>query len=412
MVKILIVDDDADKLRKLIGVLIGCGVDRSEIDTSRSASDARKKFRTTRYDIGILDLLLPYNDEDEPKIEASLELLRDVSEYDEYYKPERLIGFTAFSEAATLAKPVFVQALWTVVIYDETANDWEEQFRRVVAYMKVKSTKTIKQTYDMDLAVITALSSPELSAVHRLPWDWEPSEPMDDTTFFRRGKFKSGQNQYRVVSTSAPRMGSVAAALLTARVIAHFRPRFVVMAGICAGVKEKANLGDAVLFSPCWEWASGKLIPDGNNGASLEPAPHQIPIDEFIRSRAEELRKDRAFWLDVQTHYPDEFDILPKLLIAPGASGPSVIAHGESTESLKSQHRKLTAIDMEAYGVCAAAEAAPYPRPTAFVLKSVSDFADEEKNDSMRSYAAYTSARAIKEFFERYMYVIHDKAGT
>ena len=61
---------------------------------------------------------------------------------------------------------------------------------------------------------------------------------------------------------------------------------------------------------------------------------------------------------------------------------------------LKSQHRKLTGIDMETYGVYSAADEAPLPQPSVFALKSVCDFADERKNDDFQAYAAYTSAEA------------------
>jgi hypothetical protein len=62
-------------------------------------------------------------------------------------------------------------------------------------------------------------------------------------------------------------------------------------------------------------------------------------------------------------------------------------------------------------GVLSAARTAPCPRPTAFSLKSVCDMADEKKDDRWQSYAAYTSARSIQAFFERFMTELADIAG-
>jgi hypothetical protein len=42
------------------------------------------------------------------------------------------------------------------------------------------------------------------------------------------------------------------------------------------------------------------------------------------------------------------------------------------------------------------------PRPAAFGLKSVCDFADHLKNDKYQKYAAYTSAQVLAEFVRRY----------
>jgi nucleoside phosphorylase len=58
---------------------------------------------------------------------------------------------------------------------------------------------------------------------------------------------------------------------------------------------------------------------------------------------------------------------------------------------------------MEAYAVFAAADDAPIPQPKAFVLKGVSDFADDKKDDSFHSYAAHTSTAALRALMEKYL---------
>ena len=62
---------------------------------------------------------------------------------------------------------------------------------------------------------------------------------------------------------------------------------------------------------------------------------------------------------------------------------------------IKTQNRKLLAVDMEAYGVASAATELPEPQPDFLMLKGVSDFADEEKNDAYREYAAYMSVQVL-----------------
>lgn len=84
------------------------------------------------------------------------------------------------------------------------------------------------------------------------------------------------------------------------------------------------------------------------------------------------------------------------------ASGSAVLADSEALEDIKRQKRELIGIEMEVYGLYAAARAASSPRPSAFALKSVCDFADPDKKDAMQKFAAYTSASVMTELFERY----------
>lgn len=409
--KVLIVDDSAEKLKKLIDVLVSAGMDRNSIDVARSAFEGRRRLTGDRYELVILDLLLPARDEDVPSLNSALQLLRDIGDSDDIVKPARLIGFTAYSGVAFDAQSDFDEALWTIVVYDESSSNWEDQFRRVVAYLRSRSSIHHPQDYETDVCIVTALHRPEFEAVLAIPWQWEAPEPMDDSTFVRRGRCPSGGETYSVVAACAPRMGNVAAALLTARLIAAYRPRFVAMAGICAGIRGKLNLCDVVMFSPSWEWASGKIVPAAE-GSYLEPAPHQIPIAEFVRARGEHLRDDDAVWRSIKDGFPIRTDVVPKLVIAPGASGPSVVADRDYAAGLLQQHRKLTAIDMECYGVMAAAAAASRPRPTAFGIKAATDFADDEKSDDNQARAAFNSAASVRHFFERYLQDIRPFAGS
>jgi len=88
---------------------------------------------------------------------------------------------------------------------------------------------------------------------------------------------------------------------------------------------------------------------------------------------------------------------------APCASGPIVVADGKTlTETREKQNREVLALEMEAYGVYCAARKASQPRPIAFSIKSVCDFADPRKNEAMQKYASYTSAMTTFEFLRRH----------
>ena len=133
----------------------------------------------------------------------------------------------------------------------------------------------------------------------------------------------------------------------------------------------------------------------------------------FIRARAEQLRADTGLLNNVRNSWPANApDTELRLRIGPMVSGSAVLADQDVLDRIIEQHRNLTAVEMESYGVLAAAAFASHPRPTAFVCKAVCGFADDEKNDRWQSYAAFTSVQVLRAFFEGHMSEIRDFAGA
>jgi nucleoside phosphorylase/CheY-like chemotaxis protein len=411
-VRILIADDNLKKVGALIQLLTELGVPREAIDAEPTAMQARERLRANQYDLFVLDLMIPLREETEPKVQVAAELLRDISDRDTYFKPTQIVGFTAYDEAFEAANVIFNEMLWVVIFYDPSSEEWKGSFRNAVSYLKARAVKSPPVTYATDVCLITALRSPEMDAVHRLPWAWEEPVPLDDATFVRCGTGGTGSGTFSVVTAAAPRMGSVAAALLAAKMIQQYRPRYLVMGGICAGLRGKVDIGDVVLFDPTWEWPSGK-ITSREGREHLEPAPHQLSSSEFVNSHVVEMSRDHLLLSGIRArwHAPPPANAL-RVVVAPAASGSAVVASLGAISAIREQHRKLGALDMEAYGVCAAAKAASIPRPTAIILKSVCDFADETKSDGWQAYASFASAEVIKELFERNIVAFRSMAGT
>jgi nucleoside phosphorylase/CheY-like chemotaxis protein len=408
---ILIVDDQRDKLKKLLPVLEqSCGLSGSSLHVAYDAMQARQVLGEQYFDLLILDLLLPLRAADEPELKHSTDLLREISFGGTLKKPNFIIGITADGDAGLAARPVFADQLWTIVEVDETSDGWIQRILNCVSYL-CSSTHQARdgRNYLLDVAIITALPS-EMEAIHKLPWDWGVEEPLDDSAMMRKGTFRSGARTFQAVAACAPRMGMIATAILATKIINVSRPRFLVMAGVCAGIEGKASLGDIIFADPCWDYQSGKYLRDDQGNSRFAISPHQLPVAQFVRVRAESLRRDKAIWRDIQDRWPTATANL-NLRIGPLGSGSAVIADADYAEKVKEQQRQILGIEMEAYGVLAAAHSADRPRPTAFVMKSVCDFANAAKSDEIQPYAAYTSAEAIRAFFERHMGEIEAMAG-
>jgi nucleoside phosphorylase len=411
--RVMIVDDNPEKIRRLTEHLVeACGLRRDDdISVALTAYDARKLLRDHTVDLLVLDILLPMRAGDSPAQATAIDLLRDLTERQHLRRPKQIVGLTAYVDVAREVEPIFSGRLWTVITYDSDSEVWLKRIERCVSYMQDAERQPAEQTYKTDLCVLTAIYEPETIAIERLPWAWQPPEPLDDCSFFRRGEFTSGEQKFTVASIVAPRMGMVASALTAAKAIDRLRPRFAVMAGICAGVRGKIDLGSVILADPSWDYQSGKRTRDTEN-TQFSIDPHHLPVSGFVRVRAEQLRNDKSTWRAIRDEWSNSPPTELKLMVGPMASGSAVLADGQVVTEIREQQRKLLGIEMEVYGLYAAASLAGFPRPTAFALKSVCDFADEQKDDSMQQYAAYTSAATVKLFFERYMHEIHAFAGT
>lgn len=409
--KILIVDDSNDKISKLLDVLNRAGISSENIEVSYTLFDAKAALRSTDFDLLILDVLLPVRAGDTPKHNGTIDLLTEIADRKTLRKPKHIIGLTAYEDAIQNAGPAFVSRMWTVIKFSFESDDWKQQIAACVAYIGDGLEQRPIKSYKTDLCIITALADPEFAAITRIPWNWGVSEPLDDNTFVRRGSFSSGGISFTVTAANASRMGMVSSALLAAKLVEREAPRFLVMPGICAGIEGKVNLGDVVVADPTWDWQCGKhFVDQSQHGFAIAPEP--IGLASFIRARFEQMRLRNDLWAKIRGDWPDPPDTELRLKVAPMASGSSVVADTEVVNRIKDQNRNLTAIEMEAFGVAAAASMATHPRPTIFVCKAVCDFADEGKNDKWRSYAAYCSAQAISLFFETYMHDISMLAGT
>lgn len=399
--RILIADDLQSKIAKLVHVLVHtCGVTRDQIEITQTAADTRRLLKDQFFDLFVMDILLPEKPEDPPSRTTSLDLLKEIIEEGMCVKPAHILGLTAYPEEAAAAEPYFRDQLWSLIKFDETNDGWAKPICNCIEYIKKQRAQTEDLSYDVDVCVITALQDPEMEAVVRLPWIWEAAEPLDNTQFVRRGRIVVDGQSYSIVAAVAPRMGMISAALLASKMIAQYRPRLLAMTGICAGIKEKTALGDIIFADTSWDWQSGKRIKDKEN-VQFSMDPHHLPVEEFLRARAQQLRSDRSMWNEIRLAWPSAPSQELRFLIGPIASGSAVLADGQIVSEIRTQQRTVLGVEMEAYGLFAAAASTEQPKPMVVVMKSVCDFADPDKHDAMQAYAAYTSAAAFRIFVER-----------
>lgn len=195
-------------------------------------------------------------------------------------------------------------------------------------------------------------------------------------------------------------MGLVSASMTATYALNKFKPNLLLMCGVCAGVKDKANLGDLIIFSPVYDYGSGKYCAD-----HFLPDYRQHQINGVVRPIVEKMccdinlkREIRDAWENQSGKPITELEIH----IYPGGSGAAVITDEGVVEELKTHQRTLGAIDMESYAIAEVANAAMTKEIPWLVVKGVQDFATPLKNDQYREYAAFVSGVFIKKFLQEF----------
>lgn len=246
------------------------------------------------------------------------------------------------------------------------------------------------------IVVITALEE-ELDYLLDHDYSWSGPLFQQDGICYRRGSFTEGID---IIATSARNMGLVATAIVTAKVLKEWNPLMAAMIGVCGGRQEKGlNIGDIVVANKCFHYQFGAF----ENGEIARELVVEN-IEPRITDIAEHLINRTDVLSDIQKLPPRGFrkpNTILRGYIGPMASADLVVKDVEKFGEAIDADRKTIAVDMESYAFMKAAKLTR--TQYAFVIKSVSDFADAEKNDDFREYAKFTSTHFFLNILQKLM---------
>lgn len=384
MLSALIVDDDSYKLSAVEAALIDLGVSSEEITKAQDAAAARRAMHGKKYDLLLLDVLLPARSSSSPSGDVSIDLLRQILEDQTIVAPRHIVGITADNFAIEVHGEEFRSLTTQVLRVDPASDSWKSSLKIIVNLCRAS---TSPECYNYDVCVLTALRNPEYQAVIDFwPAEWTDEIHLSKGVFFRSGKVDAGGHLVRVACAHSTSMGLVAATDVTGKVLRTLRPRVLLMTGICGGVGSGLSIGDLVVAEKAWDWQSGKYLPGGDFQSSVD----QKDAAPDLVSRARQLERSLPT-LDSLWRGPRPGSRIT-LHVAPMVSGSAVLTDARMHDLLRAQHRKVAAVDMEAYGVYFAAHMADAPFPSVLCVKGVSDLADAEKQDWAQTYCSFASA--------------------
>lgn len=400
--RVILVEDDPNKTADVVKFLNSKGLISEIITHVTDASRALLSMEGQQFDILIMDLNIPRRFDEGPSADGGRDLLRQM--YRGNIKvPKYIIGLTAFKEIEDELKDEFNRRALNIIHYDITNNSWKIGLSSLVEHAVACSNVEISgdgRTYGYDLGIVVALHELELNAIRDWPVRWMEVRIPYDHTLYLTSTIEIGGQTRKLVAAACDRMGMPAAVSLSAKMIQQFRPQYIAMAGITAGMKSKTSYGDIIIADPVWDYGSGKVERIGNKTV-FQPSPHQVELNSDLKDRVRTLALRKDILAGIKSSFrggTPETEL--SAYVGPLASGAAVIANSAIWKTLKSQHRGVLGLEMEAYGVIIAAKTSTDPKPIGIIVKSVCDFADQEKGDDFQRYAAHTSAQFLFKILE------------
>ena len=290
-------------------------------------------------------------------------------------------------------------------------------------------------------AIITALYKDEFEELSKI-FDF-PEELRIKTKkkIFYRGYLKSNK-AIEVVAAIPNSTGMVDSSIIATQMLEFFRPDYLLMSGVCGG-GEDLKFGDVVLAKQIFIFQKGKIsdlrvkdeegnyvkidlydnarnIVDYNHLFDNEGNQISISIEKFEVEHDTIIQLDTFFEdslnpkLDLiikkineiiqkETFFAEKKTI--KIVVEPMACSTMIInKEGYFEDTIKSIHRKTSAVEMESYGVARACQYANNGKTIPLIFKSVMDKtvykADTVNGINVKKFAAFTSAQFMKLLFE------------
>lgn len=390
----LLVEDNYEKLN--IIHKITKDYDNFSLKKVISVQSAIEELNQNAYDLIIIDIQIPDVDGGDINISGGVELLYQIENFSDIVVPKYIFGLTSNSSDATEHQSTFAKYGWFLFDLNHDISAWQ-----AILINKIEASNGNNNYYRPDVAIITALEDPELEELLKLAQ--EPTKfVLEGHSYYRFSITNKSNKKISILCASAERMGLSWSAALTTRIINKFNPKYIIMTGICAGVDGKTELGDIIVGDPVWDWGAGKLSEKSGEKIFL-PDPHQLPLNRKLKEGFKLISKDTQFMKSLPLNWSgNDITKIPSLKIAPMACGSSVISTQLVVDEINEDHRKLTAIEMESYGVMAASHAYDIP---CVVIKSVCDFGNTKKSDDVQKYSSYTSASVAFNFIQHYLNV-------
>jgi nucleoside phosphorylase len=266
----------------------------------------------------------------------------------------------------------------------------------------------------LDFAVLTALYEDEFQ-IYKEHCDLTVDSIVANgyhTTFLRKNEAIKSDYEKPFALVHQEQMGVVDAAIYATQIIDKVDPRFLLMGGVCGGLKAGVQEFDIIIPTIVYDYSTGKLIGGERPGKEGDdPSPMfnyetngsdkvvkgrvetkgfksnaEKLLTEFIIRRKEDIITNmRQLMPETQkVNFPTGFDIH----VDEFACGPWVVKTDGFLDEylLKEFSNKIKGLEMESYSINRAGNIVQKYGRYSLVIKSVMDYTDTKKSDGQKGY--------------------------
>lgn len=422
--RILIVDDNRHKRERVAETISKALAQRkAAIEQAADYEAALKKLQHSYFDLVILDILLPAAD-GTPSQDSSKALIRQLNKGDALVPPMHIIGLTAYKDVATEQRDYFDQHLLSLEHYSEGDTVWADKIASRVDYLMNAERASLQyhaQNFGLDVFVIAARHKNEFlpikSQLFKAPTTGRHPLWRDDLT---TGSIALADGRtLEAALCCVNEMGMAPTAAIASQAISIFRPRLIAMVGMCCGFfDEKCSsprkMMDVIVAREVSCWEEGKYDALAQKGEFKNRSRARM-VDDLIRDDVDRiveqadktltpaLRKiaSRKTYKSIREHFAAKSEKelvreVPEVKYAPIVSGSSVIADQSVVREIIDRHPNAIGLDMELFGLYAAADRAYGRRPSVLGVKGVADFGEVDKDDTAQIEASKLAAEVFK----------------
>lgn len=412
MIKVLIMDDDPVKTERIKSVLTGmCMLKDENIDVARSLNSGRQNLSQEFYDLLLLDLVMPINDDEEIIPGKSEGFIDELYRIGRYKKPIYIIGLSQYEDKVAENVVNYENKLWKLIHYNLQRAEWEGILQAAID--SILSTK--KQLLDSivnrnkyDIGIVCALSEEfeQMKIASGLAWTKVTIDGVANDFFAADLRTELGHT-IRLIASRNNMPGMQAASVMATCMFSLFGIESLFMTGICAGFKkgedDKIDFGDIFIAESEYDYGSAKLC-ESKDGSFFKKNPKMLECDFDLKSKMNTFIEDKhPETLILRALDSKNLNLMnkpPLIHFKPGACGSYVVADKGFMKDLLKENQKLRGLDMEGYGLYMTAHMLG---KKCLMIKSVSDFADSDKGDTYHRMCSFSSAWFLFEFL-RYTY--------
>jgi CheY-like chemotaxis protein len=125
---ILIVDDDNDKIAKIVSIIKSVS-ENFNIDTVIDSVSAQLKLQESKYDLLLLDLLLPLRSGQEPIPDGGEKLLKEIYRNKKIKVPTIIVGITQHEECKVHFSPI-----WKLLFFNK--GEWVGDLKDIILHIE------------------------------------------------------------------------------------------------------------------------------------------------------------------------------------------------------------------------------------------------------------------------------------